>query len=109
MPPPGPVPEIPLASRPCDPALYALRRSDQREIQIEMTHMRAEHEFLNARRAELDARESRIETLYRTMFPESSTASGTPEAPQALQAPAGPAGFRGHAGPAKLNRASHGE
>ena len=51
--------------------------------------MRAEREFLNARRVELDARESGIEMLRRTMFPESSTAFGTPEAPAG---PAGPAG-----------------
>ena len=55
-----------------------------------MAQMRAEREFLNARRAELDARESRIEMLYRTMSPENSTAFGTPEAAQAPQAPQAP-------------------
>ena len=92
MPHPSPVPEIPLASRPRDPALCALRRSEEREFQTEMAHVRAECEFLNARCAELDARESRIEMLYRTVHrsapsPENSTAFGTLEAPEAPEAP----------------------
>ena len=48
MSPPSPVLEIPLASCPRDPALYALRRSEEREFQTEMAHVRAEREFLNA-------------------------------------------------------------
>ena len=87
MPPPNPVPEIPLASRPRDPALHALRRGEQREIQMEMAQMRAERDFLNSRSAGPDARELRIEMLYRTMFRESSTAFCTPDAPQAPLAP----------------------
>ena len=87
---PSPVPEIPLASRPRDPALYAFRQSERREIQMEMAQMRAKREFLNSRSAELDVRESRIEMLYRTMSRESNTAFGTPGAPQASQALLGP-------------------
>ena len=49
-------------------------------------HMRAEHQFLNSRNAELDARGSRIETMYCTVSRDNSTAFGTPEAPQASQA-----------------------
>ena len=90
MPPSSPVPEIPLASRPRDFDWYALRRSKQREIQTKMAHMRAEREFLNARCDEIDARVSRIEMLYRTMFPNNRTDFGTPEVPQASQASQAP-------------------
>ena len=67
MPPPSPVPEILFAPRPHDPALHALKRSEQREVQLEQGQMRAEREFLDARCAELDARESRIELAYRAV------------------------------------------
>ena len=97
MPPPSPVPEIPLASRPSDPALHALRRSEQCGIQTEMAHVRAKREFLNSRSAGLDARESRIGMMYRTMFRERSTAFGILEAPQASEAMQAPPGLRSFA------------
>ena len=83
----NPIPGIPLAPSSRDPALHALRRSEQRDIQMEMAQMRAERVFLNSRSAELDAHKSRIEMLYRTMCRENSTAFSTPHAPQDLQAP----------------------
>ena len=69
-----------------------------------MAHLRAEREFQNARCAELDARESRIEMLYRTVerpapYPENSTIFGTsevsrpPQAPQASEAIIAPPGL----------------
>ena len=82
-----PVPEVPAAYRPRDPALHALRQSEQREIQLELAQLRAEREQLAAQRAELDARaaaiDREVENRVVAASANVSTAFCTPEVPSA--------------------------
>jgi hypothetical protein len=87
MPPPSPVPEVPAAYRPRDPALHALRESERREIQLELAQLRAEREQLAARREELDARaaaiDREVENRVVAASANNSTVFGTPDVPSA--------------------------
>ena len=88
LPPPSPIAEIPVQFRPRDPALHALRQSEQRELAIEMAQIRAERDALAKRRAEVEARAAAIEaTIAREVEARLQTPPGLPRPRSDFQTP----------------------